>query len=138
MQPGEQWRARIEWAALTAETKVNERYSGDALRLDAYFRELAKQWRRWKGDIEWEALGLRLAARHDGSGHVTLDATLDEDYVAADRWRVRASLALDAGSLDRLAVEARLLDEPWPASFEASSDERAGPLRDRLTRKRKC
>jgi hypothetical protein len=31
-------------------------------------------------------------------------------YLAADRWRVRASLTLDAGSLDRLAAEARVLD----------------------------
>jgi uncharacterized protein DUF6228 len=111
VRPGDQWRARIECADLTAEAKFYERYSRDALRLDAYFGELAKQWRGWKGDIEWEALGLRLTARHDGLGHVTLDATLDEDYASADRWRVRASLALDAGSLDRLAVEARVLDE---------------------------
>jgi hypothetical protein len=96
---------------MTAKAKIYERYSRDVLRLDAYFHELAKQWRGWNGDIQWEALGLRLAARHDGLGHVTLDATLDEDYVVADRWRLRVSLKLNAGSLDRLAVEARMLDE---------------------------
>jgi uncharacterized protein DUF6228 len=85
-------------------------YSREALHLDSYFAGLAKQWRGWKGDKEWEALGLRLAARHDGLGHVTLDVTLEEDYALADRWRVRASLTVDAGALDRLAVEARQLD----------------------------
>jgi hypothetical protein len=111
IRPGDQWRARIECADLTAEAKVYERFSGDTLRLDAYFNELAEHWRGWNGDIEWEALGLRLAARHDGLGHVTIDATLDEDYVAANRWRVRASLVLDAGTLRRLAREARVLDQ---------------------------
>lgn len=111
VRPADQWRARIECADLTAEAKVYERYSGDALRLDAYFNELAEQWRGWDGDIEWEALGLRLAARHDGLGHVTLDATLDADHVAAERWRVRASLTVDAGTLDWLAREARVLDQ---------------------------
>jgi hypothetical protein len=114
VRPADQWRARIECADLTAEAKVYERYSGEALRLDAYFDELAKQWRGWEGDIEWEALGLRLAARHDGLGHVTLDATLDDDYVAAERWRVRASLSVDAGALERLARDARVLDQAPP------------------------
>ena len=54
----------------------------------------------------WEAIGLDLTARHDGRGHVSLDATLSHDYAAADRWRVRATLIVEAGSLARLAREA--------------------------------
>jgi Family of unknown function (DUF6228) len=88
-----------------------ERFSGDALTLHAYFADLAQHWRGWDGDKEWESLGLQLAARHDGLGHVTLDATLDEDYAMAQRWRVRASLTVDAGGLSALAVAARALDE---------------------------
>jgi hypothetical protein len=42
---------------------------------------------------------------------VTLDVTLEEDYASADRWRVRASLVVDVGGLDRLAVIARGLDQ---------------------------
>jgi hypothetical protein len=82
LAPGRLWRARIDFGDLTAE-----------------------------GDREWESLGLQLVARHDGLGHVTLDATLQADYAAEeDRWQVRASLSVDAGSLDRLATEARVLD----------------------------
>jgi hypothetical protein len=44
-------------------------------------------------------------------GHVTLHATLDQDHAMADRWRVRASLVLDAGGLDTLARAARVLDQ---------------------------
>jgi Family of unknown function (DUF6228) len=110
VRPRDQWRARIEVGDLEAEAKVYERYSREELHLDRYFADLAAQWRGWEGDKEWEALGLRLAARHDGLGHVTLDVTLEEDYATADRWRVRASLAIDAGALDRLAVEARAID----------------------------
>jgi hypothetical protein len=109
--PRDQWRARLDFGDLVAETKVYERYSRDALQLDAYFADLATQWRGWAGAKEWESLGLRLSARHDGLGHVTVEATLDQDYATADRWRVRASLLLDAGGLDALSRAARLLDD---------------------------
>lgn len=112
LKPGGYWRARIEFADLAAEGIVYERYSGEELQLDAYFADLAAGWRGWEGERRWEALGLRLAARHDGVGHVTLDVTSQNDYAAGGRWRVRASLVLDAGALDKLAIEARQLDHP--------------------------
>jgi len=111
VKPRDQWRARVDFGDLTAEGKVYERYSRDALHLDDYFADLAKQWRGWAGAKEWESLGLRLGAHHDGLGHVMLDATLDQDYAMADRWRVRASLVLDAGILDALVRAARVLDQ---------------------------
>jgi hypothetical protein len=111
VKPRDQWRARLDFGDLVAEAKIYERYSRDALHLDAYFADLAKQWSGWAGEQEWESLGLRLGARHDGLGHVTLAATLDQDYVMADRWQVRAWLVLDAGGLDALARTARVLDE---------------------------
>jgi hypothetical protein len=114
-RPGGYWRARLAFADLTAEGKVSERSSRDELHLDAYFADLAAKWRGWEGKKHWEALGLALAARHDGLGHVTLDVTLQHDYAAVDPWQVRASLALDAGALDRLALEARELDR-WSGS----------------------
>jgi hypothetical protein len=111
VKPRDHWRARLDCAHLTAEGKVDERHSGDELRLDAYFGELASQWRGWAGEKEWESLGLRLAARHDGLGHVTIDASLEQDYGAVDGSEARASLILDAGELDALARAARALDE---------------------------
>jgi Family of unknown function (DUF6228) len=110
VKPGDEWRAQIDVGDLKAEAKVYERYSREELQLDRYFADLANQWRGWDGEKEWEAFGLRLAARHDGLGHVTLDVTLEDDYATASRWRVRASLELDAGVLDRLAVQARTVD----------------------------
>src|SRR5262245_40932375 len=83
----EKWQARLEFGDLVAEAKFYERYSRDALHLDAYFADLAKHWRGWSEMKEWESLGLRLGARHDGLGHVTLEATLDQDYAMAERWR---------------------------------------------------
>jgi Family of unknown function (DUF6228) len=111
VNPRDQWRARLDFGDLVAEAKFYERYSREALQLDVYFADLAKHWRGWDGVKEWESLGLLLGARHDGLGHVTLEATLDQDYAMADRWRVRAALLLDAGGLDALAREARVLDD---------------------------
>ena len=110
VEPQSEWRARLDFGDLTAEAKVYERYSREVLRLDSYFAELAEHWRGWSGDKEWEALGLRLAARHDGLGHVALDVTLDQDYATAERWQVRATLVLEAGGLGQVAAAARRLD----------------------------
>jgi hypothetical protein len=53
---------------------------------------------------------MRLAARHDGLGHVELDVILDDKPGWTERRRVRSTLALDAGALDGLAAAARALD----------------------------
>ena len=110
VRPRYRWRARLEFGDLTAETTVHERYSRDVLALDSWFADLADAWRGWSGTREWKALGLALAAQHDGLGHVRLDAALDHAHLEADRWTVRASLLLDAGTLDRAARDARVLD----------------------------
>jgi hypothetical protein len=104
------WRARIDSYDLTAEETFHERSSREKLRLDTYFADLAAQWRGWEGNKEWEADGLAFAASHDGLGHVTLDVILESPPSLADVWRVRVSLRLEAGTLDRLAREAREVD----------------------------
>jgi hypothetical protein len=110
VSPAYEWRARIDFEDLTAEHSFYERYSREKLHLDAYFADLAAHWRGWADDKEWEAQGLAFAARHDGLGHVTLDVILSSDPSLGDGWRVRASLHLDAGALDRLVREAAKLD----------------------------
>jgi Family of unknown function (DUF6228) len=110
VEPQCRWLARVEFGDVRAEATVYERWSGDALRLDAYFGRLAAQWRGWNGDEEWEGLGLRLAARHDGLGHITIDAVLEQDYAMAERWRLRASIQVDAGTLGDLSRDAASLD----------------------------
>jgi hypothetical protein len=54
--------------------------------------------------------GLKLSARHDGLGHVTLEVFLQGHYARSDSWTVKASLQLDAGAPDELARAARVLD----------------------------
>jgi uncharacterized protein DUF6228 len=112
LAPGRRWRARIDFGDLTAEGRVDARDGRDVLGLAAFLEDLAERWRGWDGDRAWESLGLVLAARHDRSGHVTVDATLSADYASPDdRWQVRASLSVDAGTLPRLAADARRLDQ---------------------------
>ena len=104
------WWASLEVAGLRAEAKLYERFSGEELRLGSFLGELDEHWRGWDGEKCWESLGMNLAARHDGRGHVSLDVTLWRDYLSADRWRARATLVVEAGSFGRLAREARVLD----------------------------
>src|SRR4051794_25945305 len=49
-KPGDQRGARLEFGDLTAEGKLDERHSGDALRLDSYFGALAEDWRGSEGE----------------------------------------------------------------------------------------
>ena len=110
-QAGDQRQAKLEFGDLTAEAKVYEVKQPRCARTRCVLCRTRGDRRGWRGKKEWEALGLRLAAQHDGLGHVTLDVTLEADYASADRWRVGASLALDAGALDRLVPGARALDQ---------------------------
>lgn len=47
---GDQRRALIDFGDLTAEAKVYERHSGEALRLDRYFADMAAHWHGWEGE----------------------------------------------------------------------------------------
>jgi hypothetical protein len=76
VNPGDQWRAKIDFGDLKAEAKLYERYSGDALRLDAYFGELASSGRGWEGDIRMGGArsSTRSATRWIGPRDVRCDA----------------------------------------------------------------
>jgi hypothetical protein len=109
-RPGLDWRARLDCRDLHAEATFHERYSREQLRLDEFFGGLAEQWRGWDGAMEWEALGLKLSASHDGLGHVALEVSLQGHYARPESWLARASLQLEAGGLEELARAARALD----------------------------
>jgi hypothetical protein len=109
-RPGLDWHARLAGPKLQAEATFSERYGREQLRVDEFLEGLAERWRGWEGTREWEALGLKLSARHDGLGHVTLEVFLQGHYARPDSWTVKASLQLDAGALDELARAARVLD----------------------------
>ena len=105
-----EWRARLVCEGLCAEGKVRERHSGAILHLNSYFEELARRWRGWEGVVQFEALGLGLAAAHDRLGHVSLHVRLQRNYAAPVGWEVHAPLVLDAGGFDRLVPGALHLD----------------------------
>lgn len=109
-----EWTARLELRDAAATAKIFERYSGDALRLDAFFASLAERWRGWEGTLSWEATGMKMGAEHDGLGHVTLTVEIWADPHLADRWTLRGIFMLDAGSLDRIAREAKATDSLSP------------------------
>jgi hypothetical protein len=79
--------------------------------LAEYFERLAQEWRGWKGECRWASLedDVELVATHDGLGTIALAVSLRTEAFAQHRWSARAELLLDAGALDRLAREARLL-----------------------------
>jgi hypothetical protein len=100
------WKATLSCGSLNASLQFYEIRLGG---LAEYFGELAADWRGWSGERRWESLegDVELVAVHDGRGTITLRAGLR--MFAQHRWTVSAELLLDAGGLDRLAREARLL-----------------------------
>lgn len=79
--------------------------------LGDFFGQLADDWRGWTGEREWESLEgeLRLRAEADRTGHVYLRIRLQGG--APDRWTVDALLVLEAGQLQRMAMEARAFEQ---------------------------
>jgi hypothetical protein len=71
----------------------------------AFFGGLAQDWCGWEGPREWWTDGLALTCRHDGIGHVTIDAVLG----GAWPWTVHVTISVEPGSLDDLAEQFRTL-----------------------------
>jgi Family of unknown function (DUF6228) len=102
------WNASLSCGSLDASLRFYEIRLGG---LAEYFEALAKDWRGWGGERRWESLegDVELVAVHDGLGTITLRANFRTEAFAQHRWTASAELLLDAGGLDRLARQARLL-----------------------------
>jgi Family of unknown function (DUF6228) len=102
------WTATLSCGALEAALVFYELRLGG---LPEYFEALAKDWRGWSDERRWESLegDVALIAVHDGHGTVRLRASLRTEAFAQHRWNASAELLLDAGGLDHLARQARLL-----------------------------
>jgi hypothetical protein len=102
------WNAILSCGALQASLRFYEMSLGG---LPDYFETLAKDWRGWSGERRWESLedDVALVAVHDGHGTISVRAHLRTEAFAQHRWSASAELLLDAGGLDRLARQARLL-----------------------------
>jgi hypothetical protein len=105
------WIAELHGEAVRAKRRF---YSYDRTGLADYFAGLAASWRGWDGDETWAALegDVSIAASHDGKGTVAMLVELSEwPTVRRDPdWRAALVLTIDAGSLNRLAREAKAVD----------------------------
>ena len=71
-------------------------------------KELAANWRGWKGVKSWLALEgeLKIEATCDALGHVTLSFTIPA-YSGQKQWTASAKVVCEAGQLEALAKEAQ-------------------------------
>lgn len=74
------------------------------------FADLAEHWRGWSGEKVWENNEgtLRLAAVHDGAGHIQIEVHLTK--YAHQEWAVTGSVGAEAGALSELARQASAFD----------------------------
>ena len=72
-----------------------------------FFDDLAKHWKGWSDTKSWTSLEgeLGLEATTDRLGHIYLRVTLRAIEISAN-WTVQTTLLIEAGQLDRLAMEA--------------------------------
>jgi hypothetical protein len=116
---GEIWRvkARLRVAGLDASLQVSAHYATGFAELAEFFRGLASDWRGWPGERVYQSLehDLRLAAVHDGFGHVRLAVQLRQSSLP-DGWSAAAVIWLDPGEeLSRAAEDvAAMLSPPEP------------------------
>lgn len=103
---GEYFRVTLAGDGVTA-TKGVFAYT-DGPRLALFFASIAADWRGWDGEKNWAALesDFSLRATSDRLGHIRLEVNL-RNHGPEDDWRVFAPIFLDAGSLDRIAADAK-------------------------------
>jgi Family of unknown function (DUF6228) len=83
--------------------------------LAEYFQDIADNWRGWEGEKYWSTLesDLEFKATSDKLGHVRLEFSLKRPYTQFG-WVLQAALELEAGQLDAIAANVRLV---WPESI---------------------
>lgn len=82
-----------------------------------FVRRLADEWRGWSGIRQWQSMDgrLRLEAKHDGIGHVSVGVTLTGPIAAGleESWSARVVVVLEAGEQMRsLGMELSRLFAP--------------------------
>ena len=97
--------ARLVGPSLSASVEVYELHFQ---RWAGFFRDLARDWRGWDGErvVESTEGHLRLSCSADRLGHVSICVGLAGDW-GPSAWQAQATVSLDAGSLDEVALRAR-------------------------------
>jgi hypothetical protein len=82
----------------------------DNIGLFRLFEDLAQNWKGWQGVKVWTSLeeDLKLSCSTDGLGHVTIALEVTNRTVGST-WIVKASLKIDAGSLEQITHQAKTL-----------------------------
>lgn len=96
---------------------TNPEYSGavrvwaytDAHGLADFFAAIAENWKGWQGEKKWYSLegAFSIVATSDKLGHISLAVEMHHDFGATEPWRLRATVAVDAGQLDAIAKDAK-------------------------------
>jgi hypothetical protein len=106
----DRWIVRLEPPDLQA---THEFWSGiEAAQPVRWFETLAGDWRGWDGVRERRSVehDFKLAATHDGLGHIGLWITLGTIVAPeANTWLVRVPFTFEAGQLDELVAGVRPL-----------------------------
>lgn len=105
---GDYWIAELSCGSLRAVLRF---YDLGIQGLGTYFASLAADWRGWRDTRSWSSLegDVELSATHNGRGTISVRTYLRTEAAAHHRWNCCSELLLDAGALDRVAREARLL-----------------------------
>lgn len=99
-----------EGLSARGEVKLSRPTQAEEPDLVAFLQGLADDWRGWDGERGWRSLDgkLRITARHDGKGHVSLGGALRGHSLSPDAWLARVFITVEAGEqLSSLVAELR-------------------------------
>lgn len=75
------------------------------------FESMAENWHGWSGEKKWASIEGEFAITcvHDALGHITLSIEMHKEFGSAEMWRLKGTLVVDAGLLEAIANDAKLL-----------------------------
>ncbi len=95
---------------LRASTRIYNYYDegDDTAGLPSFLRELALNWRGWRGEKRWESIegDLKLTCTSDPLGRINVAVELRSRVADSLVWDVRCVLVLESWQLDALAAQA--------------------------------
>jgi hypothetical protein len=102
-QRSDTFRAHLRGRGVDGAVEVYE--LGPPKHLAAFFHDLAVHWRGRQGEKCWSSVESQLSirARADSTGHTYLDVEFRGG--SCHDWRLRGSLVVEAGQLDKIASE---------------------------------
>jgi Family of unknown function (DUF6228) len=100
-----QYQARIEAPSISAHVRVDDHLPS---RFFEFFAGMARDWKGWSGEREYESLehALKISAKHDGASSVWLTIQL-RSGVSEDLWRASIEMSIELGQLPSVAKSAQ-------------------------------